>query len=179
MGKLFAAGLIEEYIGTHGATSNEASDAYLGGQVKVQQFFPMGTWAEKVRAGAMGLGGALVPVGVGTWWRPSRFDVRVASGAASWPHEQWIIDALGAEATPGEGVDLRRFARRLFKRLQQAFNGAEIEISIAPLQGLHCVKMMVFHCFDQFGIERIAAACRAKSAIANMASSAPRNLSHF
>ncbi len=65
MGKLFAAGLIEEYIGTHGATSNEASDAYLSGKLKVRQFFPMGTWAEKVRAGGHGLGGALVPVGVG------------------------------------------------------------------------------------------------------------------
>jgi acetate CoA/acetoacetate CoA-transferase alpha subunit len=73
MGKLFAAGLIEEYIGTHGATSNEASDAYLAGRVKVRQFFPMGTWAEKVRAGAMGLGGALVPVGVGILDAPGLF----------------------------------------------------------------------------------------------------------
>ena len=73
MAKLFAAGLIEEYIGTHGATSSEASDAYLAGRIKVQQFFPMGTWAEKVRAGAMGLGGALVPVGVGILDAPGLF----------------------------------------------------------------------------------------------------------
>ena len=73
MGKLFAAGLVEEYIGTHGATSNEASDAYLSGALKVKQFFPMGTWAEKVRAGGHGLGGALVPVGVGILDTPGLF----------------------------------------------------------------------------------------------------------
>ena len=73
MGKLFAAGLIAEYIGTHGATSGEASDAYLSGQVKVKQFFPMGTWAEKIRAGAVGLGGCLVPVGVGILDVPGLF----------------------------------------------------------------------------------------------------------
>jgi acetate CoA/acetoacetate CoA-transferase alpha subunit len=73
MGKLFAAGLVEEYIGTHVATSTEASDAYLSGQMKVVEIFPMGTWAEKVRAGGMGLGGCLVPVGVGILNTPGLF----------------------------------------------------------------------------------------------------------
>ncbi len=73
MGKLFAAGLIAEYIGTHVATSNEASDAYLSGQMLVKQIYPMGTWAEMVRAGGMGLGGALVPVGVGILDAPGLF----------------------------------------------------------------------------------------------------------
>jgi len=62
---LFGAGLVRELIGTHGGTSAEASDAYLSGKMKIAQFFPMGTWAEKVRAGGVGLGGVLVPVGVG------------------------------------------------------------------------------------------------------------------
>jgi acetate CoA/acetoacetate CoA-transferase alpha subunit len=65
MASLFAADLVRELIGTHAATSTEASEAYLAGRVKVRQFFPMGTWAEKVRAGGVGLGGVLVPVGVG------------------------------------------------------------------------------------------------------------------
>ena len=46
-----------ELISTHAATSPESSEAYLRGDLKVEQFYPMGTWAEKVRAGAMGLGG--------------------------------------------------------------------------------------------------------------------------
>jgi acetate CoA/acetoacetate CoA-transferase alpha subunit len=33
----------------------------------------MGTWAEKVRAGAMGLGGVLVPVGIGILDQPGLF----------------------------------------------------------------------------------------------------------
>jgi len=65
MAKLFERGLVGEFISTHAATSTECSDAYLGGTVKVRQFFPMGTWAEKVRAGAVGIGGVLIPVGVG------------------------------------------------------------------------------------------------------------------
>ncbi len=73
MGKLFASGLVAEYIGTHVATSTEASDAYLSGQMKVKEIFPMGTWAEKVRAGGMGLGGCLVPVGVGILDAPGLF----------------------------------------------------------------------------------------------------------
>jgi acetate CoA/acetoacetate CoA-transferase alpha subunit len=65
MGRLFEQGQIRELISTHAPTSPESSDAYLRGDLKVEQFYPMGTWAEKVRAGAMGLGGVLVPVGVG------------------------------------------------------------------------------------------------------------------
>lgn len=65
LAKLFGAGLVRELIGSHGATSTESSEAYLSGKMKVAQFFPMGTWAEKVRAGGVGLGGVLVPVGVG------------------------------------------------------------------------------------------------------------------
>jgi acetate CoA/acetoacetate CoA-transferase alpha subunit len=73
MGRLFEQGQISELISTHAATSLEASEGYLRGQVKVEQFYPMGTWAEKVRAGAMGLGGVLVPVGVGILDRPGIF----------------------------------------------------------------------------------------------------------
>ncbi len=65
LAKLFSADLVRELIGSHGATSTESSEAYLSGRMKVAQFFPMGTWAEKVRAGGVGLGGVLVPVGVG------------------------------------------------------------------------------------------------------------------
>lgn len=73
MGKLFEQGQISELISTHVATSTESSDAYLRGQLKISQFYPMGTWAEKVRAGAMGLGGVLVPVGVGILDQPDVF----------------------------------------------------------------------------------------------------------
>lgn len=72
-GKLYAAGLIKELISTHVATTTESSDAYLAGTMLVRQLFPMGTWAEKVRAGAMGLGGVLIPVGVGILDEPGLF----------------------------------------------------------------------------------------------------------
>jgi acetate CoA/acetoacetate CoA-transferase alpha subunit len=73
---LFQSGQIAEYIGTHIGTTGESTDAYLEGRVTVKEFFPMGTWAEKVRAGAMGLGGVLVPVGVGILDQPDIFPER-------------------------------------------------------------------------------------------------------
>lgn len=71
--RLFESGHLSEYIGTHVGTTAESTNAYLCGSVKVREFFPMGTWAEKVRAGAVGLGGVLVPVGVGILEQPGIF----------------------------------------------------------------------------------------------------------
>ncbi|HVI51262.1 MAG TPA: 3-oxoacid CoA-transferase subunit A [Candidatus Sulfotelmatobacter sp.] len=73
MGRLFETGLVKELISSHTATSSGCSDAYLAGTMLVRQLFPMGTWAEKVRAGGMGLGGILVPVGVGILDQPGIF----------------------------------------------------------------------------------------------------------
>ncbi|RKP51259.1 CoA transferase subunit A [Trinickia fusca] len=76
--KLFASGQLAEFIGTHVGTTDESTQAYLTDSVRVAEFFPMGTWAEKVRAGAMGLGGVLVPVGIGILDQPGLFPARGA-----------------------------------------------------------------------------------------------------
>ena len=62
---LFKNGLVKELISSHVGTTQESTEEYLKGNLKVEQFYPMGTWIEKVRAGGLGLGGALIPVGVG------------------------------------------------------------------------------------------------------------------
>ncbi|RAI45976.1 CoA transferase subunit A [Rhodoplanes roseus] len=72
-GHLYAKGLVKELISSHVATTTESSDAYLADKLLVRQFYPMGTVAEKVRAGAMGLGGVLVPVGIGILDQPGLF----------------------------------------------------------------------------------------------------------
>lgn len=72
-GHLYANGLIRELISSHVATTNESSEAYLSGALLVRQLYPMGTWAEKVRAGAVGIGGVLIPVGVGILDEPGLF----------------------------------------------------------------------------------------------------------
>src|SRR5689334_22430527 len=41
MAQLFAQGQIRELISTHAATSPESSEAYLWGDLKVEQFYPM------------------------------------------------------------------------------------------------------------------------------------------
>ncbi|KYZ76057.1 CoA-transferase [Anaerosporomusa subterranea] len=70
---LYKNGLVREIISSHVGTTQESTDEYLKGNLKVEQFYPMGTWIEKVRAGAMGLGGALIPVGVGILDEPGLF----------------------------------------------------------------------------------------------------------
>ena len=65
MSQLFERGAVRELIASHVGTTPESTQQYLDGEMLVKQIFPMGTWAEKVRAGGHGLGGVLVPVGVG------------------------------------------------------------------------------------------------------------------
>lgn len=64
---------IKELISSHVGTSAQSTEEYLAGDLFVKEFFPMGTWMEKVRAGAMGLGGVLVPVGAGILDEPGLF----------------------------------------------------------------------------------------------------------
>lgn len=63
--KMYEKGMVSELISTHVGTTPESTKEYLEGNLTVKQFYPMGTWIEKVRAGGVGLGGVLVPVGVG------------------------------------------------------------------------------------------------------------------
>ena len=70
---LYKNGLVREIISIHVGTTQESTDEYLKDNLKIEQFYPMGTWIEKVRAGAMGLGGVLVPVGVGILDDPALF----------------------------------------------------------------------------------------------------------
>ena len=71
--RLFEQGQVAEFIGTHVGTTSESTDQYLSGTLKLVEFFPMGTWAEKIRAGAVGLGGILCPVGIGILDEPGLF----------------------------------------------------------------------------------------------------------
>lgn len=64
---------VKELISSHVGTSVESTEEYLAGDLYIKEFFPMGTWMEKVRAGAMGLGGVLVPVGAGILDEPGLF----------------------------------------------------------------------------------------------------------
>ncbi len=72
--KLFENGQVSQLIGSHVGTTVESTQQYLNDQLLVQQFYPMGTWAEKVRAGGVGLGGVLVPVGVNILDQPGLFN---------------------------------------------------------------------------------------------------------
>ncbi len=71
--KLFKNGQIKRLIGSHVGTTAESTEQYLDDQLVVKEFYPMGTWAEKIRAGGVGLGGVLVPVGINILDQPGLF----------------------------------------------------------------------------------------------------------
>jgi acetate CoA/acetoacetate CoA-transferase alpha subunit len=62
---LFANRQVRKFITAHNGTNPEAMEQCRKGELEVE-FFPMGTWIEKLRAGGAGLGGVLTPTGVGT-----------------------------------------------------------------------------------------------------------------
>ena len=62
---LYKNRVVKELISSHVGTTPESTEEYLKDRLIVKQFYPMGTWVEKVHAGAVGLPAALIPVGVG------------------------------------------------------------------------------------------------------------------
>ncbi|EAX48294.1 3-oxoacid CoA-transferase, A subunit [Thermosinus carboxydivorans Nor1] len=62
---LFKNKQVKKFITAHTGTCPEALEIYKSGELEVE-FYPMGTWIEKIRAGGAGLGGVLTPIGVGT-----------------------------------------------------------------------------------------------------------------
>jgi acetate CoA/acetoacetate CoA-transferase alpha subunit len=152
MGRLFEQGQIRELISTHAATSPEASEAYLRGTLKVEQFYPMGTWAEKVRAGAMGLGGVLVPVGVGILDQPGVFpELKEAKRTIELNGRQYFVEeALRADvsvikgwrADPLGNVQFRLTGTQNQRELAMAgsFTIAEVN-EIVPVGGIDAEKV--------------------------------------
>lgn len=62
---LFINKQIKRFITTHTGTCPEALELYKAGDFEME-YFPLGSWIEKVRAGGSGLGGILTPIGLGT-----------------------------------------------------------------------------------------------------------------
>lgn len=62
---LFQNKQVKKLITAHTGTCPEALEAYKAGDLEIE-YFPMGTWIEKIRAAGFGLGGVLTPVGIGT-----------------------------------------------------------------------------------------------------------------
>ena len=56
---------VKKLITSHAGTSRIALDQYSNGELEIE-YFPLGSFAEKIRAGGAGLGGALTPTGLGT-----------------------------------------------------------------------------------------------------------------
>jgi acetate CoA/acetoacetate CoA-transferase alpha subunit len=65
VGRLVDAGLVAKIVTSHIGTHPAVQRAMLEGRIEVE-LVPQGTLAERIRAGAFGLGGVLTPTGVGT-----------------------------------------------------------------------------------------------------------------
>lgn len=62
---LFENQQIKKFITTHTGTTPVAIEQYKNGEIEIE-YYPMGNFIEKIRAGGAGLGGVLTPTGVGT-----------------------------------------------------------------------------------------------------------------
>jgi acetate CoA/acetoacetate CoA-transferase alpha subunit len=56
---------VRKLITSHAGTSQIALDQWVSGELEIE-YFPLGSFVEKIRAGGAGLGGALTPTGLGT-----------------------------------------------------------------------------------------------------------------
>ena len=65
IGRLVHAGVIDRIITTHVGTNPETNAQIQAGRLKAE-LIPMGTFAERIRCGGMGLGGVLTKTGLGT-----------------------------------------------------------------------------------------------------------------
>lgn len=56
---------VKKLITSHAGTTAIALEQYANGELEIE-YFPLGSFVEKIRAGGAGLGGALTPTGLGT-----------------------------------------------------------------------------------------------------------------
>ncbi|MDU4959606.1 MAG: 3-oxoacid CoA-transferase subunit A [Sporomusaceae bacterium] len=73
---LFVNRQVKRFITSHNGTCPEAVELASRGELDVE-FYPMGTWIEKIRAGGAGLGGFLTPTGVDTLVEQGKQKMRV------------------------------------------------------------------------------------------------------
>lgn len=73
---LFQNHQIKRFITSHTGTTPVAIEQYKNGEVEIE-YYPMGNWIEKVRAGGAGLGGILTPTGVGTFMEEGKQKINV------------------------------------------------------------------------------------------------------
>lgn len=69
--KLITNGQIRSMFTSHIGLNTRAQELRASGKVKIE-LMPMGTYAERIRAGGAGLGGVLTPAGVGTPYEQGR-----------------------------------------------------------------------------------------------------------
>jgi acetate CoA/acetoacetate CoA-transferase alpha subunit len=62
---LFKNRQVKKLITAHTGTCPEALEVYKSGDLEIE-FYPMGSWIEKIRAAGSGLGAVVTPIGVGT-----------------------------------------------------------------------------------------------------------------
>lgn len=73
---LFENHMIKKFITSHTGTTPIAIEQFKKGEVEIE-YYPMGNWIEKIRAGGAGLGGVLTPTGVGTFMEKGKQKINV------------------------------------------------------------------------------------------------------
>ena len=84
IGKLIAARAVKRLVASHIGANPETQRQMLAGELEVE-LVPQGTLAERIRAGASGLGGILTKTGIGTVIERDKLTVKVDG-------ETWLLE---------------------------------------------------------------------------------------
>ena len=81
--RLMHMGIFDKVIMAHSGSVRENLELVASGKIEVE-FCPMGTIAERIRAGGMGLGGILVKTGLGTVAQEGKQTIELNGQGGSW-----------------------------------------------------------------------------------------------
>ena len=143
IGRLIHNRVVDKMIVAHAGNNREAMDQYDRGELDID-FVPMGTLAEKIRCGGMGLGGVLVKTGIGTVVEEGK-DLYEING------QKYIIE-------PALDADLALVRARVADPLGNlAYHGTNENIN--PIMALHRAKTIaepdIIVEIDEIGIDKI------------------------
>ena len=84
IGKLIEARMVKRLVASHIGANPETQRQMLAGELEVE-LVPQGTLAERIRAGAAGLGGVLTKTGLGTVIERDKLTIKVDG-------ETWLLE---------------------------------------------------------------------------------------
>ncbi len=113
--KLIENGMVKKVITTHIGTNPITGQKMQSGEIEVE-FYPMGTFVEKIHAKGSGLGGVLTPTGVGTILEEGKQIMEIKG-------KKYILEEpLGADVAVIYGTTVDKYGNVKYEGTTKNFN---------------------------------------------------------